>query len=354
MTIHLEPKNPAEKRIKEYLEQNASELLADKINNGVFIQKDGKRFLNRKNLSSFMKYATDEARKLAEKEANSACVEDDIVYGWAIHYFEEDSIEGTLYQEDGTIYKPEQKSVQRIPTPTVTTPKKPEKSQMSLFEMLSEEPKKEDPVPTETIDEDEPTEEEMHEAMENDIVDVIPFTTKPKPTVSPLYQKYTDLQNKHPDAVVAYRLGDFYEVFGEHAKVIARELDLTLTGRDCGLEERIPMVGFPYHAAETYFHKINLNHALLIANNDDIQYKSVIDVDDVVDDDLTESEMREFDGDIAEEKHWIDDKTYADELGEIHTVDEELQPSKMFDTAALAIFYELLGDELDIQEKDYD
>ncbi len=349
MKLNLETKNGSQECIKKYLEDNASPLLAEKINNGVTIEKDGKTFINRKTLDGFWDFAIKKAN-----ETKSSYVENETVFGWAIHYFEEDSIEGTLYQEDGTIYKPVQKSVQRIPTPTVTTPKKPEKSQMSLFEMLSEETKKKEPTPTETVDEDEPTEEEINEAMENEIVDIIPFTTKPKPTISPLYQKYMDLQNKHPDAVVAYRLGDFYEVFGEHAKVIARELDLTLTGRDCGLEERIPMVGFPYHAAETYFHKINLNHALLIADHDNIQYKSVIDVDDIVDDDLTEVEMREFDGDVEREKHWIDDKTYADELGEIHTVDEAIQPSKMFDTAALAIFYELLGDELDIQEKDYD
>lgn len=53
-----------------------------------------------------MKFAENEARKLAEKGANSACVEDSVVYGWAIHYFEEDSIEGKLYNEDGTEYAP--------------------------------------------------------------------------------------------------------------------------------------------------------------------------------------------------------------------------------------------------------
>ena len=53
-----------------------------------------------------MKYACEEARKLAEKGANCACVEDSVVFGWAIHYFEEDSIEGTLYTIDGEEYKP--------------------------------------------------------------------------------------------------------------------------------------------------------------------------------------------------------------------------------------------------------
>ena len=59
-----------------------------------------------------------------------------------------------------------------------------------------------------------------------------------------MYRQYLDIQRKYPDCIVAYRLGDFYEVFGENAVKIAKELDLTLTGRDCGLDERIPMVGF--------------------------------------------------------------------------------------------------------------
>ena len=103
-TLNLETQNSAQQRIKEYLEQNASEVLAEKINNGVWIEKDGKKFLNKKTLDGFMSYATEEARKVAEKGAMSACIEDSVVFGWAIHYFEEDSIEGTLYNEDGTEY----------------------------------------------------------------------------------------------------------------------------------------------------------------------------------------------------------------------------------------------------------
>lgn len=90
---------------KAYLEANASEVLAEKINNGVCIQKDGKMLINRKTLAGFMKFACDEAKKQAEKGAQSACIDDDTVYGWVVHYFEEDSIEGTLYKEDGTEYK---------------------------------------------------------------------------------------------------------------------------------------------------------------------------------------------------------------------------------------------------------
>ena len=78
--------------LADVLEGDASETLADKINNGVRIEKDGKTLINKKSLDGFMKYATDEAKKLAEKGASSACVRSDVVFGWAIHYFEEESI----------------------------------------------------------------------------------------------------------------------------------------------------------------------------------------------------------------------------------------------------------------------
>ena len=94
--LNLVANTEPEKRILEYLQNNASETLADKINNGTPFEKDGKLLINKKALSDFMKYACDEARKLAEKGANSACIEDSVVYGWAVHYFEEESIVGTL------------------------------------------------------------------------------------------------------------------------------------------------------------------------------------------------------------------------------------------------------------------
>lgn len=104
--LNLEATSREQEIIKAYLEENASETLAEKINNGKPIKKDGKRLINRKTLDDFMRYACDEARKLAAKGASSACVEDKVVFGWAIHYFEEDSIEGTLYNADNTEYEP--------------------------------------------------------------------------------------------------------------------------------------------------------------------------------------------------------------------------------------------------------
>lgn len=89
MRLNLETKTKEQELVKAYLEENASETLVEKINNGTPFEKDGKSFINKKTLDGFMKYASDEARKLSSKGANSACVEDKVVYGWAIHYFEE-------------------------------------------------------------------------------------------------------------------------------------------------------------------------------------------------------------------------------------------------------------------------
>ena len=104
-TLNLKANNDSQKRVKEYLEQSASDMLADKINFGIEIEKDGKTLVNKKTLDGFMKYATEEARKIAEKGSQYACVDDATVFGWAIHYFEEDSIVEKLYNEDGTEYQ---------------------------------------------------------------------------------------------------------------------------------------------------------------------------------------------------------------------------------------------------------
>ncbi len=73
---------------------------------------------------------------------------------------------------------------------------------------------------------------------------------------SPMMQHYLDTKNKYKDCILFYRLGDFYEMFFEDAVNVSRELELTLTGKDCGQEERAPMCGIPYHAAETYISRL--------------------------------------------------------------------------------------------------
>ena len=131
--LNLETNCKEQEIIKEYLEENASESLAYKINNGVKIQKDNKTLINKKTLDTLLQYTCEEARKLAEKAANCACIEDKTVFAWAIHYFEEDTIEGILLNEDGSEYR------KAPPTPPkqIETPKpKKENNQQSFFDML--------------------------------------------------------------------------------------------------------------------------------------------------------------------------------------------------------------------------
>lgn len=73
---------------------------------------------------------------------------------------------------------------------------------------------------------------------------------------SPMMQKYLETKEEYKDCVLFYRLGDFYEMFFDDAINVSRELELTLTGKDCGQEERAPMCGVPFHAADTYINRL--------------------------------------------------------------------------------------------------
>lgn len=74
--------------------------------------------------------------------------------------------------------------------------------------------------------------------------------------LSPMMQHYLATKEQYKDCILFYRLGDFYEMFFEDAVTVSRELELTLTGKDCGLEERAPMCGIPYHAYEGYMNRL--------------------------------------------------------------------------------------------------
>ena len=275
MKLNLETHSQGDEVVKAYLEGNASEILADKINNGVFIEKDGKRLLNRKSLSTFMKYAAIEAKKLSGKGASSACVKDDVVFGWAIHYFEEDDIEGTLYNEDGSEYKkPVQTpktSEKSTYTPTSACTVKKSEPQLSLFDMMNNDTKETEEKNIEDSEDDyeEPTDEDLEEAAQATLTEPIK-EEKPNEVAqskgTPFYEKYKELALKYPDGIICCRLGDFYEILGKKAIVAANELELTLTSRDCGLEKRLPMVGFPYHSSEMFIAKLVANgHKVVVA-----------------------------------------------------------------------------------------
>ncbi len=74
--------------------------------------------------------------------------------------------------------------------------------------------------------------------------------------LSPMMQHYLDTKKEYADCILFYRLGDFYEMFFEDAKLVSKELELFLTSKDCGLEERAPMCGVPFHAADSYINKL--------------------------------------------------------------------------------------------------
>ncbi len=368
MKLNLEAKTPAEQKVKAYLEQNASEVLARKINEGVKIVKDGKTLLNKKTLAGFLKFACDEAKKQAEKGAHSACIDDAIVYGWAVHYFEEDTIEGTLYNEDGTEYKAPIPKTAPLPT-KYESPKPKPKPQMSIFDMMATDEQKQ-PA-------DEPTDEDYAEAEE---AVQTPPPMPAQPHGSPVWQRYVKLGRDYPGHIAVMRLGDFYEVFGENARILAKELPLTLTERDVGLSERVPMIGFPCHAAQNYFQKmVRCGHRLAVMDSEDNIYtlppENVDPETGEVIDELSEEEMRQFDGDIDETLPTVSrilagnppttrsDETLAKEIASViddtpvtsakNTAsmpgDEDEPDMSAFDMDALCILSELFGNELELR-----
>jgi DNA mismatch repair protein MutS len=82
------------------------------------------------------------------------------------------------------------------------------------------------------------------------------LTEKELAELTPMMQHYLQTKEQHPGCILFYRLGDFYEMFFEDAVTVSRELEITLTGKSCGLEERAPMCGVPYHAVDNYLNKL--------------------------------------------------------------------------------------------------
>ena len=291
--------------VLNYLQQNATDVLADKINNGVQIVKDGVTLINKKTLDGFFHYATEEARKLVAKDARCACVLDRVVFGWAIHYFEEDEIEGTLYNLDGTEYKT---AVKRTTTPTVTTksvvtkPKKNE-GQLSIFDMTlpdDESDDTNDDVCADTEDSDEvqvvcePTSQPTAQQVSIPIIthnDTQSSTPTQQSTNTHtddkalFYYKYEIMQRQYPNNILLYRVGDFYEALDKGAELLARTIGLTLTGLSCGEAGRHPMCGIPYHALDIYVDKIKQHFAITIMDSDNdvrVVEKTVLSVVDTV------------------------------------------------------------------------
>lgn len=310
--LNLAAKGDDQIAVLNYLQQNATDVLADKINNGVQIVKDGITLINKKTLDGFFRYATEEARKLVAKDARCACVLDHVVFGWAIHYFEEDEIEGTLYNLDGTEYKTSVKPVTTptaITKPVITKPKKNE-GQLSIFDVTlsADEPDDTDDdicAGTEDLNEvqvaceptNQPTAQQVSipaiahnnaqtptptlaaipQAVTTPEQPTQPITTAPIAQQSAnthtdnkamFYYKYEIMQRQYPNNILLYRVGDFYEALDKGAELLARTIGLTLTGLSCGEAGRHPMCGIPYHALDVYVDKIKQHFAITIMDSD--------------------------------------------------------------------------------------
>ena len=194
---------------------------------------------------------------------------------------------------------------------------------MSIFDMVD--------TTTEQAKQEEIKEpEEEHEdysacQIDTETGEIIRHEEEPKKvikTMNPMAQKYFEIKAKY-QGVVAMRLGDFYEVLGEDAITIAEELNLTLTGRDIGLDERMPMIGFPYHAKDIYFSKIIEKHKLVIVEDGEEKV-------------YTEPEPVKPVQPVIEEPDAQED-------------DDDFEIYKSFNSAALATLLDKLGDDVNIQ-----
>ena len=380
-----------------FLEQNASKTLADKINNGVFIEKAGKRLLNKKDINGFDKYTYTQAEKLiAEKKGKQRVrVTNTEIYEWALKYFDDDTIEGILYNEDGTQYVPPKPVTPPKPATTYTPPKPQPKPQMSLFELMEDNANEEKlskntqdvsakneqtdifvtdneeqcHEPVDTDDEEEPSEEELYEAATDDGEFSAPAEPEPpkavQPPGSPFYQRYMQIQNKYPHCIVLFSRGDFYEALGKGAQLLAENLGLTLTGRDCGFLERVPMVGIPCHAIDVYIGKaIEKDLKLAIADTlEDVKEYPGQAAPQAITTEMeqanqeTEAELPIQDDSAAEDgKHWLDDNTYIDDDGLVHDAAEEAEKDdepafdmSAYDAEALAKLDEIFGNLLELR-----
>ena len=168
------------------------------------------------------------------------------------------------------------------------------------------------------------------------------------PTVSPFYQRYAEIQKDNPDCIVTYRMGDFYEIMGKKAEQAAEILGLTLTGRNVGLPERVPMCGYPYHVADTYLEKLIEKTSVIVVEPDAEPFKILSRAEAGVEHTLvevTKEESEEFERAFAEKE--------SDEQSEPETEDDEPTDEEIEEAFAAAEAEENDG-ESDYDSEDYD
>lgn len=185
-----------------------------------------------------------------------------------------------------------------------------------------------------------------------------PAIEEEKASVSPFYAKYSELQKANLDSIVVYRLGDFYEVMGEKAEQAATILDLTLTGRDVGLDERIPMCGFPYHVAEQYIEKLLDKVSVVVVEPDKEPFfiKSHIEkpkTPELVE--LSPEESEELDRIFSEQEETEEQPDYVGEIDTRFPIDDDYgDEDEPTDEEIEEAFEAAKEEESDEETEDYD
>ena len=153
-----------------------------------------------------------------------------------------------------------------------------------------------------------------------------PAAEEEKTMVLPYYAEYLRVQKSNPDSIVVYRLGDFYEVMGEKAEQAATILDLTLTGRNVGLPERVPMCGFPYHVADRYFGKLTESVSVVVVEPDAEPFKILSRAEARKTSELEElspEESEELDRIFSEQEETEEQPDYVGEIDTRFPIDDD-------------------------------
>ncbi len=185
-----------------------------------------------------------------------------------------------------------------------------------------------------------------------------PVAQEEKTTVLPFYAKYSELQKANPDSIVVYRLGDFYEIMGEKAEQAANILDLTLTGRNVGLDERIPMCGFPYHVADRYFGKLTESVSVVVVEPDAEPFKILSRAEARKTPELVElspEESEELDRIFSEQEETEEQPDYVGEIDTRFPIDDDYgDEDEPTDEEIEEAFEAVEAEESDEETEDYD
>lgn len=359
VNLNLIAKTSKQKIILKHLTPLISNAVAEKINNGVTVEKDGKQLISRKDLDTLMEYLYEQAKSQIptneQRGHQCVCMEGDEIMNIVVHYFEEDSIHGKLFNLDGTEYEPPKPTTKAVKPTTPYTPPAPKpKPQLNIFDMLSDGAESAKTETPQTAVAAEPKKQE----------------------ISPMYQHYLSVKEKYKNCIVFYRLGDFYEMFNGDAITAADVLNLTLTGRDFGLAERVPMVDVPFHAVDAYIEKLVKNgykvvvverldgntektvERVIAPKPTEAEQPAALNVDEDTgeilsdDEELSVEEMQKFDGDIDEADEiptvsklldGVDIPDDSEAPDDDFDIEQEREKLKAFETNAVIILADIFG-----------